>query len=111
MKIKRNDNVRIIAGKDKGKEGKVLQIFADKNKASIEGLNLLIKHLRPRKQGEKGQRIEFPAPLAISNLALICPNCGKLTRVGYKFSEETVAEGKKIKKKVRICKKCNKAIE
>jgi large subunit ribosomal protein L24 len=111
MKIKKNDKVKIMAGKDKGKEGKVLQIFADKNKASIEGLNLLIKHLRPRKQGEKGQRIEFPAPLSIANLALLCPSCGKATRVGYRFVEETVGEGKKIKKKVRICKKCNKAIE
>jgi large subunit ribosomal protein L24 len=110
MKIKKGDKVRILAGKDKGKEGKVLQIFADTNKASIEGLNLLIKHLRPNKQGEKGQRIEFPAPLAISNLGLICSQCGKITRVGYKFTEETV-EGKKTKKKERICKKCDKAIE
>ena len=111
MKIKKNDKVKIMVGKDKGKEGKVLQIFADTNKASIEGLNLLIKHLRPRKQGEKGQRIEFPAPLSITNLALLCPNCGKATRVGYEFTEETVGEGKKMKKKVRICKKCHKAIE
>ena len=101
----------IITGKDKGKTGKVLQIFPERNKISIEGLNLLIKHLRPRKQGEKGQRIEFPAPLSITNLALLCPNCGKAARVGYKFVEETVGEGKKIKKKVRICKQCDKAIE
>jgi len=111
MKIKKGDKVKLLAGKDKGKEGKVLQIFAVDNKASIEGLNLLIKHLRPRKQGEKGQRIEFPAPLSITNLALLCPNCGKATRIGYQFVEETVGEGKKISKKVRICKKCNKAIE
>ena len=110
MKIKKNDKVKILAGKDKGKEGKVLQIFAADNKASIEGLNLLIKHLRPRKQGEKGQRIEFPAPLSITNLALLCPSCGKATRIGYKFVEETVGD-KKTKKKVRICKKCNIAIE
>lgn len=111
MKIKKNDKVKITAGKDKGKEGKVLQIFADTNRASIEGLNLLIKHLRPRKQGEKGQRIEFPAPLSITNLALICPNCGKATRVGYEVVEETASDGKKTKKKSRICKKCGKAIE
>jgi large subunit ribosomal protein L24 len=110
MKIKKGDKVNILAGKDKGKEGKVLQIFADKNKASIDGLNLLIKHLRPNKQGEKGQRIEFPAPLSISNLGLICPQCGKITRVGYKLTEETV-EGKKTKKKERVCKKCGKNIE
>ena len=111
MKIKKGDKVKILAGKDKGKEGKVLQIFAADNKASIEGLNLLIKHLRPSKQGEKGQRIEFPAPLSIANLALLCPNCGKAARVGYKFIEETVGEGKKIKKKTRVCKKCKKTIE
>jgi large subunit ribosomal protein L24 len=111
MKIKKGDKVRILAGKDKGKEGKVLQIFADKNKASIEGLNLLIKHLRPNKQGEKGQRIEFPAPLNISNLAFICQQCGKITRIGYKFTEEAAGEGKKSIKKSRICKKCGKNIE
>jgi large subunit ribosomal protein L24 len=111
MKIKKNDNVKILAGKDKGKEGKVLQIFVEKNKASVEGLNLLIKHLRPRKQGEKGQRIEFPAPMNISNLGLICSQCGKVTRVAYKFTEEVNSEGKKTKKKVRVCKKCGKNIE
>ena len=60
-----------------GKTGKVLQVFPDKNRASIEGLNILIKHMRPRRQGEKGQRIEFPAPIQLSNLMLICPKCGK----------------------------------
>jgi large subunit ribosomal protein L24 len=111
MKIKKGDNVKIMAGKDKGKEGKVLQIFAEKNKASVEGLNLLIKHLRPRKQGEKGQRIEFPAPLSVANLAFICPICGKAARVGYKITEEAAGEGKKTKKKNRICKQCGKVIE
>ena len=111
MKIKKGDKVKIMAGKDKGKEGKVLQIFADTNKASIEGLNLLLKHLRPRKQGEKGQRIEFPAPLSIANLALICPSCGKATRVSYQITEEADGTGKKTKKKVRVCKKCKQTIE
>lgn len=110
MKIKKGDKVKILAGKDKGKEGKVLQVFVGKDKASVEGLNLLIKHLRPRKQGEKGQRIEFPAPLSVSNLGLICPSCGKVTRVGYKF-EKTAKEGKEETKKVRICRKCEKNIE
>jgi large subunit ribosomal protein L24 len=110
MKIKRNDKVKILAGKDKGKEGQVLQIFVEKNKASIEGLNLLIKHLRPRRQGEKGQRIEFPSPMDISNLMLICPKCGKGTRVGFKTVEETVGD-KKVAKKVRVCKKCEKIID
>jgi large subunit ribosomal protein L24 len=110
MKIKTGDRVKILTGKDNGKEGKILQIFAAKNKASIEGLNLAIKHLRPRRQGEKGQRIEFPAPVSIANLLLLCPKCGKGTRVGFKFSEETV-NGKKVIKKNRICKKCLKNID
>lgn len=105
MKIKKNDKVKIIAGKDNGKTGKVLQVFSDKNRASVEGLNLLIKHIKPRQKDEKGQRIEFPAPLNISNLMLICPNCEKTTRVSYKIIEK---EGKK--KKVRICKKCKEII-
>ena len=84
MNIKKGDKVKILAGKDKGKTGKVLQVFVSKNRASIEGLNLLIKHMRPRKQGEQGQRIEFPAPMEISNLMLVCPKCNKPTRVSMK---------------------------
>ena len=81
MNIKKGDKVKIIAGKDKGKIGKVLQVFMSRNKVSVEGLNLLIKHMRPKKQGEKGQRIEFPAPMDMSNMMLVCPHCGKPTRV------------------------------
>ncbi|MFA6550937.1 MAG: 50S ribosomal protein L24 [Patescibacteria group bacterium] len=103
MKIKSGDKVKIIAGKDKGKTGKVLQIFPNERKASIEGLNLLIKHLRPRRQGEKGQRIEFPAPLSISNVELMCPQCGRPARVGFKILENG--------KKSRICKKCKQVID
>lgn len=111
MKIKKGDKVKIIAGKDKGKTGKVLQVFIDRNKASIEGLNLLIKHLRPRKQGEKGQRIEFPAALNLSNMILICPKCGKATRVNYEYIEIKKNENEKSKrKKVRICNKCKQNI-
>lgn len=106
MNIKRNDNVMVLAGKDKGKTGKVLQIFKETNRASVEGVNLLIKHLRARRQGEKGQRIEFPAPLNISNLSLICPKCGKPTRVSKKHTE---GEGKGMK--VRVCKKCQTTID
>ncbi len=128
MKIKKGDKVKILIGKDKGKTGKVLQVFPSRRKASIEGLNLLIKHMRPRKQGEKGQRIEFPAPLDISNIMLVCPKCGKLTRVGYKYIEifksrttgleknspsekEESRQTKKKKKKVRVCKKCRQVID
>lgn len=107
MYIKKGDKVKIIAGKDKGKSGKVLQVFPAKNRASIEGRNLLIKHMRPRKQGESGQRIEFPAPLNVSNLMLECPKCGKPARIGYKIVK---TEGKKDKK-FRECKKCKQIID
>lgn len=116
MKIKKGDKVKILTGKDKNKTGKVLQVFISRNKASIEGLNLLIKHMRPRKQGEKGQRIEFPAPMDLSNLMLICPKCNKPTKVGYKYLDVVVgtsasAEQKKRKRKVRVCKKCKQVID
>jgi len=108
MNIKRNDNVMIIAGKDKGKSGKVLQVFNDSNRVSIEGANLLIKHLRARKQGEKGQRVEFPAPLNISNIMIICPKCGKPTRVGHRA---IAGDANRKGTKVRICKKCDANID
>lgn len=107
MNIKKNDNVKILAGKDKGKTGKVLQVLPTEKRASVEGLNLLIKHLRPRRSGEKGQRIEFPAFVAISNLALICPKCGRPTRVAYKV----VSGANQKNKKMRACQKCQEIIE
>lgn len=110
MKIKKGDKVKVLTGKDKGKTGKVLQVFIDRNKVSVEGLNLFIKHIRPRREGEKGQRVEFPSPMNISNLALICPKCGKTGRVGYQYKEEKRGEDVK-KKKIRYCKKCKANID
>jgi len=107
MNIKKNDKVKILSGKDKNKAGKVLQVSPRDGRISIEGLNLLIKHLRPNRQGEKGQRIEFPAFINASNVILVCPKCGKSTRVGYKIIK---GEGKKDKK-FRVCKKCQEIIE
>lgn len=107
MNIKKNDKVKILAGKDKGKIGKVLQISPVDGRISIEGLNLLIKHLRPSRSGEKGQRIEFPAFINLSNVALVCPKCGKTTKVGYKTLK--LENGKS--KKFRVCKKCQETIE
>ncbi|MDP2830532.1 MAG: 50S ribosomal protein L24 [bacterium] len=117
MKIKKGDKVKIIAGKDKGKLGKVLQVFLSRNKASVEGLNLLIKHMRPKRQGEKGQRIEFPAPMDLSNTMLVCPKCNKPTRIGFKYLEvikgasAVSGQSKKEKKKVRVCMKCKGTID
>lgn len=108
MNIKRNDIIKVIAGKDKGRSGKVLQVFPSTERASIEGVNLLIKHLRPRKHGEKGQRVEFAAPLHVSNIMLICPKCDKPTRVRYQVL--TSDSGKKSNK-VRVCLKCKATID
>lgn len=107
MNIKKNDRVKILAGKDKDKAGKVLQVSRKDGRVSIEGLNLLIKHLRPSREGEKGQRIEFPAFINVSNVALVCPKCGKATRVNHKIIK--TEDGKS--KKFRVCKKCNELID
>jgi len=114
MKIKKGDNVKILAGKDRGKTGKVLKVIKPKISAKtrkskdvkvvVEGLNLRYKHLRPRREREKGQRIMFPAPMSISNVQLICPKCGKPTRVGFKL-RQTKSEISQ-EKKDRVCKKC-----
>jgi len=84
MKIKTGDKVKVIAGKDKGKEGKVIQTFPAMEKVVIEGVNILKKHLRPRKKGDKGQRIELPGPIHVAKIMLLDPQSGKPTRVGYK---------------------------
>jgi len=101
MKIKKGDTVLIITGKDRGRKGKVLQVFPKEQKVIVEGINLRKKHMKPKKSGEKGQIIEMPAPFSVSNLKLICPKCGKAVRIGYK---------KEGKRKYRICKKCDKEI-
>jgi large subunit ribosomal protein L24 len=97
MKIKKNDQVKIKLGKDNGKTGKVLRVFPTEDKIIVEGLNLIKKHMRPRREGEKGQRVEIPGKLNVSNVILVCPKCGKTTRIGSKQVGD---------KKVRICKKC-----
>jgi len=102
LKIKKGDNVKIVSGKDKGKQGKVVQILPKINKLVVEGCNKLKKHLRPSRQREKGQRVEFDAPLAISNVQLVCPKCTKITRVGFQILAD--------KKKVRVCRKCKETI-
>lgn len=100
--LKRNDKVMIISGKDKGKTGKILKIFAEKQKLVVEGLNLYKRHIKPRRQGEKGQIIQMPMPLYLSKVLLVCPKCGKATRRAFEFLENG--------KKIRVCKKCKAEI-
>ncbi|MFA5029664.1 MAG: 50S ribosomal protein L24 [Patescibacteria group bacterium] len=112
MKIKAGDKVKILTGKDKGKTGKVLQVLVEEKKIVIEGLNLMIKHQRAKRQGEKGQRIQFPAPLDVSNVALICTKCGRPTRVGFKLTKVEAAPDNNNQKiiKSRVCQKCKEVI-
>lgn len=100
MKIKTGDNVRIMAGKDRGKEGKVIQAFPREGKIVVEKVNVLKKHLRGR-SGQPGQRIELAAPIPASRAQLVCGSCGKLTRVGIRGAG---------KEKQRICQKCEKPL-
>ncbi|MFH1456660.1 MAG: 50S ribosomal protein L24 [Patescibacteria group bacterium] len=114
MKLKKGDNVKILKGKDSKKTGKILQVIKPSSavktrvkrnvKVVVEGLNLRYKHLRPKRGGEKGQRIMFPAPINISAVQLICPKCGKPVRVGFILREGKSEVSRE--KKNRICKKC-----
>lgn len=101
MKIRKGDNVKILSGKDRGKAGKVARVLSKEKKAIVEGLNLVKKHARPKRQGEKGQRISVPAPVDISNLMLVCPKCSKPARIGFKVTN---------KAKFRVCKRCKSEI-
>ena len=119
MKIKKSDKVQIVRGKDrvkknnkgekgsKGNQGKVIQVIPSGEMVVVEGLNMRFKHVRPRREGEKGQRIEFPASMHVSKVILICPRCSQTTRVGYRLLNSK----EKGKKKIRICKKCKQAID
>jgi large subunit ribosomal protein L24 len=101
MKIKKNDQILIISGKDRGKQAKVLRVFPDDSRLVAEGINLRKKHIKPKKSGEKGQVVHVPGPFDVSNAKLVCPKCGKPARIGCKMVE---------KKKYRICKKCGQEI-
>ncbi|MFH0856554.1 MAG: 50S ribosomal protein L24 [bacterium] len=103
MKIKNNDKVKIIAGKDKGKEGKIIQIIPKDDLAVVEGLNLMVKHIKKQADGRPGQKIQFSAPIKSSKIMVICPHCNKTARLGYKILEN--------KSKVRICKKCGEILD
>lgn len=98
MKIKKDDKVKIISGKDKGRKGKVLKALPRENKVVVEGLNTVVKHVKPKKRGKKGQRVKMAMPIDVSNVKFICPECKKSIRVGYKI----LSDGRKK----RFCRKC-----
>jgi large subunit ribosomal protein L24 len=103
MKIKKNDNIIVIAGNDKGKKGKVLKTLPDKGRVIVEGVNFIKRHTRPRKQGEKSGILEKEAPINATNLMVICSKCDKGVRVGMR----TLADGKRA----RICRSCGEMLD
>jgi large subunit ribosomal protein L24 len=100
IKLKRDDHVMVMSGKERGKSGKILQIDRKNGKAVVQQLNMVKKAVKQKKQGEKGGIIEIEAPLNVSNLQLVCRKCGP-TRAGYTFENG---------EKKRICKKCGEAV-
>ena len=99
LHVKRDDTVVILSGKDKGKKGKVLQTSPKEQKLIVEGVNMVTKHVKPRRAGESGGIIKAEGAFYASKAMLVCPSCGKATRAAHKV----LADGTKT----RVCKKCN----
>ncbi len=102
LSIKKNDTVIVITGKEKGKRGRVISVNPSKHRVLIEGINIIKRHMKPSKKYSQGGIIEKEAPLHISNVMLLCPKCGKPTRI----SNTILADGKKM----RTCTKCKEVI-
>ena len=102
MTVKTGDTVVVLAGKDKGKTGKVTAVSADQGRVIVENINVVSKHQKPRSQEDKGGIIKKSAPIDASNVQVICPACGKATRVAH-----SEVDGKKV----RTCKKCNASLD
>ena len=109
MHIKIGDEVLIIAGKDKGRRGKIKRSIPKESRVVVEGLNIVKRHMKPRGPGKPGGIIEMEAPLDSSNVMLICPNCGRAARTGKRFLEELDHKGRPTK--VRFCKACDAAVD
>ena len=101
LKIKKNDTVVVLSGKDKGKQGKVLAADPKNGKVTVEGVNVATCHVKARKQGEESAIIKRETPIYASKVMRVCPKCGKPTREAYKLNG---------KDKVRVCKKCGAEI-
>lgn len=108
MNIKKNDTVIVLSGKDKGKKGKVLVAMPSENKVIVEGVNMATCHVKARKQGEESGIIRKEIPLRADKAMLVCPKCGKPTRVGHKLVH---SDRKNKDVNVRACKKCGEILD
>ncbi len=103
-KIKQNDKVYVLQGKDREKVGKVKKVYSSKGKVLVEGVNMVKRHVKPNPyQNEQGGIVESEASIDISNVALVCDSCAQRTRIGYRFTSDG--------DKVRFCKKCDETIK
>ena len=102
MKLRKGDTVKVLSGNDKGKTGEVLEVIPKTEKIIVKGVNIRKKSVKPRRQGEQGGIIPSEASIHSSKVALVCPKCGKVTRVGYSVEKD---------EKVRVCKKCGAKIK
>ena len=103
LHVKTGDRVKVIAGKDKGKEGEILRTYPKKNRVVVEKVNIIKKAMRPTQQNPQGGISSMEAAIHSSNVMLLCPSCKKATRIGHRVKEDG--------KKVRVCKKCGKDID
>ena len=101
--LKKNDLVMVTTGKEKGKSGRILKVFSQKNKVLVEKINFIKRHTRPRGQQRQGGILEKEAPLHVSNIRLLCEKCNKPVRIGHRLVEG--------EKKVRVCKKCGEILD
>lgn len=101
MKIKKGDKVKVVKGKDRGKDGEVARVWPKTGKILVNGLNLYKRHIKPRGEGQKGEIKELSRPFPGANVQLICPKCKLITRVGYQIEK---------KEKKRLCKKCKQLL-
>ena len=102
QKIRKNDIVQAVKGKDRGKKGKVIQVISASNRALVEGLNLAKKHKRQTRQDQKGGIVSIEMPISLANIMLVCKHCDKPARIGFSILKDGT--------KVRICKSCKEAI-
>lgn len=106
-KIKVGDQVMVLSGKDRGRQGKVIEMIPKEGKLVVEGVNITKRHIRPTRRGQESGIVEREAPVYVSNVIIICPRCGKRTRVGMKIVKKAL----KKEEKLRFCKKCGEIID
>lgn len=102
MRIKKGDKVQVLSGNDKGKTGEVLEVMPKEDKIVVKEVNIRKKHIKPRKQGEEGGIISVECAIPVSKVNVVCPKCGKVTKIGYSVEKE---------EKIRVCKKCGAKIK